>query len=170
MYDADDILKSKTFKMKTKNCKNMMQFAECVVPHLNCICIWSIGNTVTWECRYNNGMEYSQQYFPCLANRCYPPREALCVLDCCTAGWRGPNSGHIWSPLKPLQSRSSLRVQLEVPGPDCSCSSWWVTCAPVMGPPQWETTSWANSPLKKKPESLNENHVTDFARKSETII
>ena len=168
MYDADDILKSKTFKMKTKNCKNMMQFAECVVPHLNCICIWSIGNTVTRECRYNNGMEYSQQYFPCLANRCFPPRESLCVLDCYTAGWRGPNWGHIWSPLKPLQSRSSLRVQLEVPGPDCSCSSWWVTC-PVMRPLQWETTSWANSPLKNKPESLNENHVIDFKGKAKLL-
>ena len=79
MYDADDILKSKTFKMKTKNCKNMMQFAECVVPHLNCICIWSIGNTVNWECRYNDGMEYSKQYFPCLAIRCFLHLERACV-------------------------------------------------------------------------------------------
>ena len=150
MYNANDILKSKTFKMKTKNCKNMMQFAECVVPHLNCICIWSIGNTVTWECRYNiNGIF---TIFPMprkpLLSSAVSTSGGLRVLDCFKAGWRGPNTGHIWSPLKQLQSRSSLQVRVQMvttllqsaPDPHCDLwhAPWWDHCS---GRPPAEPTA-----------------------------
>ena len=149
MYNANDILKSKTFKMKTKNCKNMMQFAECAVPHLNCICIWSIGNTVTWECRYNiNGIFTT--IFPV-------PHKPLLSSAVSTSG--GPACvGPLHSWLKGTRHGAHLvtaqttpeQVQSPGPGPDgyniapeCSRSSlwhapWWDHCS---GRPPAEPTA-----------------------------
>ena len=125
-------------------------------------------------------MEYSQ-YFPCLANRCYPlpypPQEGLHVLDRCTAGWRGPNTGHIWSPLKQLQSRSSLQVRVQMvttllqsaPAPHCDMPRDGTTAVGdhqlSQQPPQEETgaSKWESCHrLCKEERNIREGVNLDF--------